>query len=294
MGGKCKKNRNWKAYNKELVHRGTFYIDPRFVEDWDRDVEELNQGKVGQPFLYPNSMFEFSAVFHARNFDYRTIEGILSQISEHSTGFSVPVYSQIRRRILKLKLKFSPQSTCGEIGIDGSGMKPTRSGDWIRHKWKVKRGWIKVVLMGNTEGDIIDIVVDDEVLNEQEVARQLLLQHEGEFSIVYLDGLHDTFETFEVCNKIKIDPVIRIRSNANSSGLTPRSKAVDFFQMLGYDKWRESTGYARRWLATEGIFSAEKRVFGESVSEKLVENQFLAVRQKYWAYQRIRHLAKGY
>lgn len=74
-------------------------------------------------------MFEFCALFHARNFDYRTIEGVLRKLSEFKNNFDVPVWSQIRRRILKLELNFCQCSHREAMGIDGSGMKPGTRGD---------------------------------------------------------------------------------------------------------------------------------------------------------------------
>lgn len=30
------------------------------------------------------------------------------------------------------------------IALDSSGMKVSNRGEWMRHKWKVRKGWIKV------------------------------------------------------------------------------------------------------------------------------------------------------
>ena len=280
----------WKQYHEQLVVRGEYYINPAFLEKWEEELALLNRDKVGQPYKYPTSMFEFSAVFHARGFDYRTCEGILRKLSDLRGQFNVPVWSQIRRRILQLSLEFSQSDHRQAMAIDGSGMKPSTRGDWLREKWKVKRGWIKVVLLGNTKGDIIDIVVGTETLSEPETARQLTMKHHDKISTLLLDGLHDINTTFDLCKKHNINPVIKIRSNANPSGLTARARAVRIYQSTDHKTWVHNTGYGNRWPASEGIFSAVKRIFGETVLAKKVENQFFDVRLKFWAHQRVRQL----
>ena len=37
-----------------------------------------------------------------------------------------------------------------EIAIDSSGIKVTNKREWIRHKWKVKRGYLKMHIAVNT------------------------------------------------------------------------------------------------------------------------------------------------
>ena len=81
--------RNWKEYNAKLVTRGEFYINPRFLETWLTETTALNVGKVGQPFLYPNSMIEFLGILHAKGFDYRSLEGIMRVLSKRLGNFPV-------------------------------------------------------------------------------------------------------------------------------------------------------------------------------------------------------------
>ena len=57
-------NRNWKEYNEELVLRGVYYINPEFLYSWNDEIKQMNAGKVGEPYLYPESMIRFLAVLH--------------------------------------------------------------------------------------------------------------------------------------------------------------------------------------------------------------------------------------
>jgi hypothetical protein len=291
MGGICKKQRDYKKYNEELILQGVYLIDPTFIDTWEIELHQLNENKLGGQYLYPDSLFKYCALLKAKNFTYRKIVGVLRAMSNLTTGFSIPSFSQIRRRILELNFEFECTGNNLEVAVDGSGMKPATRGDWIRKKWKVRRGWIKVVAMGDIKGNIIDIRVGEETLDEQQVAREMIEAHASKISVVYLDGLHDTKKTFEVCEKNNIKPVIKIRSNASPKKLTARGRAVREYQAFGYEDWRIINRYGYRWPASEGIFSAEKRTFGESVASKKKENQFFEVKLKFWAYQHLRQRA---
>src|SRR3989338_5939812 len=151
-GKKHRDKRNWKKYNEELVMRGYFYVNPRFLETWNEEIEQMNAGKVGQPYLYPESMIKFLAVLHCKSFDYRALEGFMKALSE-SWKYLFPVidYSQISRRVNALDVDFGLlEEDMDEyllVGVDGSGEKVSNRGEWMRQQWKVRRGWIKVVIM---------------------------------------------------------------------------------------------------------------------------------------------------
>lgn len=290
-GKKYNDRRNWKKYNEKLVKRGEFYINPAFLETWLRETEEMNRGKVGQPYLYPNSLIEFAAILHAKGFDYRSTNGILKGLSG-LVGVSFPVisYSQICRRVNALDIKFGVHGSDLIVGCDGSGMKVSNRGDWIRKTWKVKRGWIKVVVMGSLDGKTVDIRVGNEKLDERKAARGMIgKKNVGAVGKVLLDGLHDCRDTFNLCSGRDIEPVINIRKNASTRarGSIARKKRVIEYKKLGYKKWAKINSYGLRWVCTEGIFSAVKRIFGEGVRSSKKRNMYLETKMKFWAYNRL-------
>lgn len=81
--------RDWKEYNKRLIKRGEFYINPRFLSTWKDEVKDMNLGKEGNPYMYPESMIEFLAILHAKAFDYRALQGIMSALSKKFNDFPV-------------------------------------------------------------------------------------------------------------------------------------------------------------------------------------------------------------
>ena len=285
---KYKDKRNWKEENAKLIKRGEFYIDPRFLETWLKEIEEMNAGKVGQPFLYPESLIEFLAILHEKRFDYRSLQGIITTLSKRLGNFPVISYSQINRRVNKMECDFGfdPENKV-DVGIDGSGNKVTNRGEWIRHKWKVRRGWVKVVIMGTKDGKTVDIRVGNEKLDERKAARGMIRKNKKKIKKVLMDGLHDVEATFDLCDKSKIETGIKIRKGASESGMTARAEEVRLYKNIGHKAWVKEKGYGMRWPMTERIFSGTKTIFGECLTATKKRNMYKQAKRKFWAYNKL-------
>ena len=107
MPGKRKTPINWKEYNKELVNRGEKLannlqtIRTDVVEFWDQELEDMNEGKMGKKFQYPNSQIIFFSVLKSafNSLSYRNLEGF-----GHMFFDDVPNYTRINRRIKQLDI----------------------------------------------------------------------------------------------------------------------------------------------------------------------------------------------
>ncbi|MEK6826433.1 MAG: IS5 family transposase [Nanoarchaeota archaeon] len=286
-GKKYIDKRDWKVYNRKLVKRGEFYINPRFLDRWNDEIKEMNNGKEGNPYLYPDSMIEFLVALHSKSFDYRALEGIMWGLSPHFHNFPVISYSQICRRINKLDVNFESGDDNLIVGTDGSGIKVSNRGDWMRNKWQVKKGWIKVVIMGDTKGNIVDVRVGNEDTNEVKSSRGMIRKHKKCIKKLLGDGLYDCEENFDLCEEAGIEPVLKIRENASEKGLGPRAEEVRLYKILGYKEWAKQKGYGMRWICTEGIFSATKRIFGEYVRATKKRNMYHEAKLKFWAYNQL-------
>jgi hypothetical protein len=289
-GKKYEDTRNWKGYNTKLVNRGEYFINPRFLETWIDEIKNLNVGKVGQPFLYPTSLIEFLAMLKAKGFDLRALQGIVMALSKRLGGFPVISFSQIRRRINKLSFRFQAKADHLVTGTDGTGLKVTNRGEWIRQKWQIKRGWVKVVILGDTKGNIVDIRIGNEDLDENKASRGMLRKNAKNIKKNLGDGLYDVRNNFQLYNKLNIEPGLKIRKNASTkaNGCMPRKKEVIKYKEQGYEQWAKNKGYGYRWVATEGIFSAVKTIFGEELSSHKKRNLYHEAKMKFWAYQTIK------
>ena len=286
-------NRNWKTYNQQLIKRGEFYLNLRFLSSWNDEIKQINSRKIGQPYLYPNPMIEFLAVLHAKNFDYRALEGMIKTLSDnHKFQFPVISYTQICRRVNNLDVSFTSIEENLIVAIDGSGEKVSNRGEWMRQKWKVRRGWVKVIIMGTTDGKVVDIRIGTEALDERKAGRGMIRKNHKKIKKILMDGLHDSKKTFNLCEQYKLETAIKIRKNARtrSKGSPRRRKEVVKYKKLGHDNWVKEVGYGMRWPASEGIFSANKRIFGEFVRATKKTNMYHEVRLKFWAYNRLKEI----
>jgi len=292
-------NRDWKETNEEYILKGYFYFNPEFLLTWNDEIAKMNAEKVGQPYLYPESMIKFLALLHCK-FDFRALEGFMRWLSEnHKFQFPVIDYSQICRRYNSLNIEFGVlEEDMKEyllVGADGSGEKSTKRGGWMREKWKVKKGWIKVVIMGVKNSKekkyVIDIRVGNENLDERAVARQMVRKNQKNIGTLFADGLHENEAMFDVCEKYKIPTAIKLRDNCSTKTKSPRRKQeVRIYKSMPYEEWSREKEYGQRWPLTEGIFSGCKRVLGEYVSATKKRNMYHEVKVKFWAYNLLQEI----
>ena len=55
--------RDWKVTNERLVVRGEFLLDLEWVKSWDKELDEMNNGKRGHPYEFPESLIRFLRLF---------------------------------------------------------------------------------------------------------------------------------------------------------------------------------------------------------------------------------------
>ena len=140
-------DRDWKEYNDALVRRGEILLDLSFLSSWSKELKAMNKGKEGARFRYPESFIRLLAIIHAYLLPFRQLEGFTRALTEHVDGLKAPDYTTIWWRVKRMKLDLDPDVRHDEdvtIAIDSSGIKVSNRGEWIRHKWKVKRGYLKV------------------------------------------------------------------------------------------------------------------------------------------------------
>jgi len=288
--------RNWKEYNEKLVKRGEVYISLDFLENWDEELEKMNKGKVGRPYLYPETFIYFLAFLHTVFLPFRQLEGFLRKLSEYIPRLKTLDYSTICKRLKKLNIQL-PENLKGDliVAIDSSGMKVTNRGEWIRHKWKTRKGWIKVHIAVDTRTKkLLALEVTDEQVGDRKMLKPLVEQVKdrgGKISRVYGDGGYDSKENFNYLAGNGIEPVIKTRKDASTKarGSPSRAKMVREIRKLGYSGWRDKHKYGYRWM-TETFFSGVKRIFGETVRAKTIEGIFKEVEMKFIFYDMLLNL----
>lgn len=288
--------RDHKEYQDELLKRYEVYLDLKWVDSWDSELEEMNAGKIGRKYEYPDSMIDFQALF-VEKFSTRGAESITRKLEEFELIPKCNDHSTIHRRILEMDLTFSiPKGVEIHEGTDGSGFKMAQSGEYFQDKYgKTRRRFAKVVITA-TKDDIlaVDVVVSEKgSCSEPEIAEkhlQSIIQSGGNVAKSYDDGAFDTKKFFNFLQRNNIESAIRVRSNASTKahGSMRRKKEVLKFKELGYEAWAAEKGYGMRWPMTEGHYSAIKRCYGDCAKAKKRKNVLIELKRKVWIYDKIR------
>jgi hypothetical protein len=129
---------NWNKYNESLVKRGEILLDFDVIDNWDSELEKMNQGKEGRKFVYPDSFIKLlgymRAYFHLL---YRQTEGIVRAHAANTLP-SIPDYSRICRRMNGLDIKINYDDANNSslqhddnfvIAVDSTGFKVTNRGE---------------------------------------------------------------------------------------------------------------------------------------------------------------------
>jgi hypothetical protein len=292
-GKKFKDNRNWPDYNQKLKKRGEWFFDFSFLENFGKELKGMNKNKVGKPYQYSNSFIEFESKLQPY-FDYRSIQGICKSLSEKIPDFPVNDYTNACRRINALDINL-PEINFDKpiyVGNDGSGIKVSNRGEWMRQKWHVRRGWIKAVITMDVENKkLLDIEVFEKGDSEPNIFERhikKLIKKGVKIKKACADGAHDKRKLFNALEKHKIEQAIKIRSNASTKakGSISRAREVRKLKELGYEEWAKQKEYGMRW-ATEGKFSSVKRKFGEFVRSTNKNNMLEEARRKFMLYERM-------
>jgi hypothetical protein len=275
---------NWNKYNESLVKRGEVLLDFDVIDNWPTELEKMNQGKEGRKFVYPDSFIKLlgytRAYFHL---PYRQTEGV---VREHASNTlpSIPDYSNINRRINRLDIKIDDDANKSSlhddhfvIAIDSTGIKVSNRGEWIRHKWNIKRGYLKIHLAVDIKKKrILSLHVTSEQVHDGKILPELIdditIKQNKIVNTVIADGSYDSNKNFQILSFKGIKPAIKIRKNSRCRKVNHylRNKMVKM-QKNNLQNWKVSVNYGKRWIA-ETVFSCIKRIFGEYVTAIRFEN----------------------
>jgi len=280
-GKKYVDRRNWREYNESLVRRGEVLLDFDMLDEWEEELKKMNQskeGKKGARFRYPEPYMRLLAYLHVLfHLPFRQEEGFVKSLSRYVDGLEAPDWSTIWERTKSLDMKLDGVRTDQPISvaIDSSGIKVTNSGDWMRKKWKVKRGYLKIHLAVDARSkQAVSMQVTEESVSDGSQTGPLVQEAMAKNDIkrVYGDGAYDSRANFNFLASSGIDPAIKVRKNASrkAKGSYARKMAV-IAQQADLDGWKKEKRYGDRW-AVEGAYSSIKRIFGEYVSAKKFVN----------------------
>lgn len=280
-------DKSWHDYNESLIERGRILMDIGFIKSWNKEIRNMNEGKVGAPFEYSRSYIHFLAFLKIGfKIAYRTVQGIVRGLSDY-IRIEEMHFTHIRRRILKIK----PSVVNLNLGnddddddkpvtliVDASGLTVSKKGDYIEEKWiREKKEFIKLHIAVDEKSEkVVSFRITKGNVHDTKqfgaLVRDSAKNHHVEK--VYGDKAYDNRRNFNILGDINAEPAISIRKNAStrSKGCPLRRDEVLLIKKLGYEGWKELKDAGRRWIA-EIVFSSIKRVLGENLLSKKFKAQ---------------------
>ena len=230
---------------------------------------------------------------------YRQTEG---SAQAHTKGKVPPIpdSTTINRRINKLNI---PINTCKDqvskdeyiiIAIDSTGIKVTNRGQWIRDKWGIRKGYLKIHIAINIKSKkILSMKVTDEHVHDSKALPELIeniIKSDNMVSMgkLFDDGAYEGNNIFRFLADNGIQPCIKVRKNARvrwKKGNTLRNLGV-IAQRNDLQKWKNSVSYGQRWIV-ETVFSSMKRKFGEYVYSVKLKNMIQEMTLKASLYNKL-------
>jgi hypothetical protein len=178
----------------------------------------MNEGKKGAAYDYPDSFIQLpsyvKAYFHL---PYRQTEGVVRAHAAKKVP-SIPNYSTINRRVNKLDIEIKEHvGNDIVIAVDSTGIKVANRGEWLRHKWDVRRGYLKIhVAVDIKNKKIISLEVTSEEVHDGKVLKKLTdnASENNKVKRVLSDGMYDSNNNFLYLSKNHIKPDIKTRRNS--------------------------------------------------------------------------------
>ena len=280
------KKRDWKKYNNALVSRAELFLDPKVLKHWEKDLRKLNKNKHGRQYSYPECFIRYLALIKTFfGFTYRTLESVMCFLEKHIPMIRKPDHSTIHRRIAKLGLDLGDSvkhRTNLMISIDSSGLKVHNRGEWIRHKHRVKRGWLKLHFAVNTKTrEIIEMETTKEEVHDNRLFRPIVRKITKKYKVkkILADAAYDDHRNFNLLIENGIIPAIKLKRNSwnfkwGAQKFDRKHRLRRKYAALmakSYKDWRRRLGYNKRWIS-EIVFSCFKANFGENFASKKMEN----------------------
>jgi Transposase DDE domain len=92
----------WSEYNESPVRRGEILLGFDFIDNWEKELAEMNNGKLGEPFHYPDTfvmMLGYAKTYF--HLPYRQTEGFVKGHVRDKIP-SIPDFSTTDRLDIKI------------------------------------------------------------------------------------------------------------------------------------------------------------------------------------------------
>ncbi len=201
---------------------------------------------------------------------------------------SIPHYSNISRRINRLDIKISDDVTKSSlqhddyfvIAIDSTGIKVTNRGEWIRHRWNVKRGYLKIHLAVDIKKKrVLSLKVTSEQVHDGKVLPELIddiiIKQNKVIETAIMDGSYDSNNNFQFLSFRGIKPA---RKSDERILNVEKPITISETRMYNHRKPIYNNGRIALAMVRDGL----SNLFFPVSRECLLENMLLLLDLKTW------------
>ncbi|MGA9845822.1 MAG: transposase, partial [Nitrososphaeraceae archaeon] len=132
---------------------------------------------------------------------------------------------------------------CIFIALDSTGIKVANRGEWIRHKWHVRKGYLKIHLAVDIKNKkIISLEVTSEEVHDGKLLKKLVDSASSggnHVKGVLADGMYDSNNIFRYISKNHIKPGIKTRSNSKVKSTNCHARNMSVVkQHANFKRWK--------------------------------------------------------
>ncbi len=281
----------WHKNDERYVRRGRELLARAWLKRWRFELERVNRGRRGRPFVLPPSMVSVvRRMLVSMRLSWRALEGVLASLLE----VKAPDFTTIWKRLAAEEAEPVVPPREAVVAVDSTGFSTTVRSEWLRDKWRKRRGFVKAhVAIDVASLEVLAVVVTDDTVHDAEAfvpLVQQVLSRGVTIKRVLADGAYDSRANFDLLRRHGIEAGIMIRKSAGRKlrGHTfARPCAVRERDLLGAWLWERRYAYSLRWMV-EYVFSAVKRTLGSEVRSRDRDLMFLEVRNKFWTWNDMR------
>ncbi len=289
-----KKKRDWKQYEKELGERkqkiADFIMSRPTAKEMIKELEKLNKRKKGRKYQVPKTVL---LLFHFLKQLFRIEDRLLARFMSSFMNTLFPRetpfdHSTIVKRRHELDLRIpsgiTPENLHGKrLYFDGMCLRIGRGGYYRSKAYKTEVKYLRIGLFTDSDGKVVDFSIGDEHDSEKNMIKEKMsLIEKSDAEATVIDGAGSIKTVVYKLAKNNIKPVIRAAKNvvAGMERKPPphlcakKKRDIELAwekyvrEQDDYQKWRKETGYSMRWVFSEGVISAFKRMFGEETTSR--------------------------
>jgi hypothetical protein len=200
-------------------------------------------------------------------------------------ALEVPDQTTLSRRSKQLRVDLRRVRRAERIHlvIDSSGLSIVGQGEWAtaKHGGSSRRGWKKLHLGVDANGEILAQVLTDSVGDDPSNGLDLIDRVDGDVGSITADAAYDTVAMYDAGARRGARVIIPPSRTASVSRRKPRSRARDRtirrVEKLGRRRWKKASGYHRQGTVENALFRY-KTIISDRLRGRTSETQEVEAR----------------